>query len=257
MKCNKTKAKQAEYTKKWRAKNRDKIKAKRAQYYAENKEKLLKQMKARRIQVKLNTIRAYSPNMTCRICGTSFIEFLAIDHINGGGRQHCRELGNHGSHRFYLWLQKNEYPGGYRVLCHNCNLKHGKKDQPKRGFKPISEYSDKTAALVRWLIANPENHAKYNERKRRKRKEQRQQVISHYGGICTCCGLDDLDVLSIDHINGGGNRHRRIIGDSSYQMYKWIIKNNYPEDFQVLCMNCNLAKAHGVCPHESQNQSLS
>lgn len=247
------KSKQDKYIKAWRAKNRDKIRTKRAEYYQKNKDKVLVQMKKRREQVKLDVIRAYSPDLSCCICGVSFVEFLAVDHINGGGRQHCRELGNHGSHRFYLWLQKNGYPNGYRILCHNCNLKYGKKEQPKRGFKPISEYSEKTAALVQWLIANPENHAKYNERKRRKRIEQRKQVIFHYGGACACCGIDDFDVLSIDHINGGGNKHRRSIGDSSYQMYKWITENNYPEDFQILCMNCNLAKAQGVCPHKIKN----
>ncbi len=208
-------------------------------------------MRARRVQVKLDVVRAYSSTMSCCICGTSFMEFLAVDHVDGGGRQHCRGLGNHGSHRFYLWLQKNGYPPGYRILCHNCNLKHGKKEQPKRGFKPISEYSEKTAALVRWLVAHPDNHARYNESKRKKRMEQRRQVISHYGGACVCCDLDDMDVLSIDHVNGGGTAHRKLIGDSSYQMYKWIIENNYPEDFQVLCMNCNLAKSQGTCPHRA------
>ncbi len=209
-------------------------------------------MRLRRVQVKFDAIRAYSETSSCDICKTSFIEFLVIDHIEGGGCRHRRELGNHGSHRFYLWLMKNGYPPGYRVLCHNCNLKHGKKEQSKKGFKPLSEYSEKTASLVRWLVANPENHARYNENKGLHRQEQRRLVISHYGGVCRCCGLDDLEILSIDHIDGGGTVQRKLIGNSSYQMYKWIITNEFPDNFQVLCMNCNLAKHQGICPHQIQ-----
>jgi hypothetical protein len=25
----------------------------------------------------------------------------------------------------YLWLKRNNYPTGFRVLCHNCNLAIG------------------------------------------------------------------------------------------------------------------------------------
>ena len=34
-------------------------------------------------------------------------------------------------------------------------------------------------------------------------------------------------------------------------LLKWIIKNNFPKGFQILCHNCNSAKAvYGKCPHE-------
>lgn len=56
----------------------------------------------------------------CACCGESRIEFLAIDHINGGGGKHRRETGGGGSN-FYRWLRNNNFPEGFRVLCHNCN----------------------------------------------------------------------------------------------------------------------------------------
>jgi hypothetical protein len=33
---------------------------------------------------------------------------------------------------------------------------------------------------------------------------------------------------------------------------RYIIKNNYPDDFQILCANCNWGKQlnGGVCPHQ-------
>ena len=37
------------------------------------------------------------------------------------------------------------------------------------------------------------------------------------------------------------------------KLNKWIMANNYPNGFQILCHNCNFAKGHskdGKCPHE-------
>jgi hypothetical protein len=37
-------------------------------------------------------------------------------------------------------------------------------------------------------------------------------------------------------------------------IWNWIKKNNYPERLQILCFNCNMAKAHnGYCPHSMLN----
>lgn len=62
----------------------------------------------------------------CACCGESHFEFLALDHIKGGGLRHLQSLGfnkrNGGRGRgIYHWLIKNGFPEGYRVLCHNCN----------------------------------------------------------------------------------------------------------------------------------------
>ena len=61
--------------------------------------------------------------------------------------------------------------------------------------------------------------------------------------ICNNCGEMDTDVLCIDHINGGGNNHFRELRDLGIQFHPWLIKNNYPDGFQVLCANCNMRKA--------------
>ena len=58
----------------------------------------------------------------CSCCRESRIEFLAINHINGGGTAHRGKIGK-GS--LYPWLRKNNYPSGYNVLCHNCNMSIG------------------------------------------------------------------------------------------------------------------------------------
>jgi hypothetical protein len=37
----------------------------------------------------------------------------------------------------------------------------------------------------------------------------------------------------------------------SKYIYSWLIQNNFPGGYQVLCHNCNMAKAfYKVCPHK-------
>ncbi len=76
---------------------------------------------------KIAAMRAYSgpqPSCACPGCSESRIEFLSIDHIDGGGTEHRKQIGSGGS-KLYSWLRKNDYPSGYRVLCHNCNQSYG------------------------------------------------------------------------------------------------------------------------------------
>ena len=78
--------------------------------------------------------------------------------------------------------------------------------------------------------------------------------MDNYGGKCACCGIDELCFLTIDHINNDGfiERGTKKNGPSGYFMYKKIIAKGYPNDLQVMCFNCNIAKQHndGKCPHK-------
>jgi hypothetical protein len=73
------------------------------------------------------------------------------------------------------------------------------------------------------------------------RAKLRKEVIDHYGSECVCCGETIREFLSIDHINGGGNAHRKEIKASGINLYRWLKRNDYPKGFRVLCMNCNWA----------------
>jgi hypothetical protein len=69
------------------------------------------------------------------------------------------------------------------------------------------------------------------------------KVLTHYGnGKCACikCGFDDIRALTIDHVNGGGSKHRR--DNNITHFYTWLIKNNYPSGYVTLCINCNFIK---------------
>lgn len=81
------------------------------------------------------------------------------------------------------------------------------------------------------------------------RIRRRMKVINHYGGECQCCSEKKYEFLSIDHVNGGGRKHRASVGAN---VDRWIIKNNYPTGFRILCHNCNFAIGmYGKCPHQA------
>lgn len=79
-------------------------------------------------RLKREVLNAYSGgNPKCSCCGESHIEFLAIDHVEGGGSKHRKSLKPGGllGTGFYQWLKRNNFPKGFRVLCHNCNHSFG------------------------------------------------------------------------------------------------------------------------------------
>lgn len=77
----------------------------------------------------------------------------------------------------------------------------------------------------------------------RKQRNAKQAVLDHYGNCCKRCGIDDPDVLTIDHIKQDGAVHRRSISKGSIngqRMYKWLVSNGFPRGFRLLCFNCNI-----------------
>lgn len=68
-------------------------------------------------------------------------------------------------------------------------------------------------------------------------------VVHHYSNgdmKCIKCGFLDIRALQLDHINGGGTKQRGTMGGTRY--YQLLIKENYPNGFQILCANCNAIK---------------
>src|SRR5690242_3349065 len=80
----------------------------------------------------------------------------------------------------------------------------------------------------------------HNKDCRERHQQVRLEVLSHYGNQCACCHITNIEFLGIDHVEGGGVAHRKTLNRSN--IYYWLRTNNYPEGFQILCHNCNLAK---------------
>lgn len=101
-----------------------------------------------------------------------------------------------------------------------------------------------------WRKANLE---RARERERRRNRVVRLEVLGMYGGCCACCGVRDHEFLAIDHVNGGGNKHRKSgWNNGGITFYRKLKASGYPGGYRVLCHNCNMAK--GIwkrCPHET------
>lgn len=238
-------------TNKWRAKHRKQARAIVAKCYIKNKEKYLPKARERTRKVRLECLKAYSPELKCSLCPENHDEFMVLDHIDGGGTEHRKQTGS-GS-KFYFWIKKNHFPSGYRVLCHNCNFK----ELLRRNEKEIAE-KERTKNLHKTRIRNGKerlvNKQKAQAAYRKYHKSNRIKCIKHYSNEmkCICCGNSDVEVLSIDHIDGGGRKHMKELGVSSgNQFYSWLIKNHFPEGYRILCLNCNFSfGAYGHCHHQ-------
>lgn len=60
----------------------------------------------------------------CVFCMESDLRHLTIDHIDGNGAEHRREMqpgGRFCGDTIYSWLKRNDWPTGYQILCWNCN----------------------------------------------------------------------------------------------------------------------------------------
>ena len=118
-------------------------------------------------------------------------------------------------------------------------------------------------------------HMKNNLSSKAKGKERRDdrrlKILQHYSKrlsksdipCCRCCGENfHIDFLAVDHIAGIKKMDLEPelveLGYSSSMgatnLMHWIIVNNFPKGFQILCHNCNFAKGivrnNNKCPHQ-------
>jgi hypothetical protein len=171
----------------------------------------------------------------------------------------CRE--HKDSSEFY----KNKTSStGFEQMCRICKSAHSKARRarrkllglcpcgavPKEGYETCQRCRDRRE---KWGKANTEY---ISEQGVLKRKSVRQKIFDYYGWVCACCGEDNPGFLTIDHVYGGGNQHRKRIGGGNV-FYAWLIREGYPKGYQTLCYNCNCGKGHsgGICPHETAQKT--
>lgn len=191
-------------------------------YQSENKEKLRAYDQTRARQLKQQAFEAYG-GVKCAWpgCNETRLDVLSLDHIAQDGAERRRQ-GEPGGRQLYARLKSQGYPPGYRALCRNHNWKA-------------------------WLEHRKKTHNRSLKRKkqRQSRKAIKIEVLRAYGGgeiRCAECGETDIDVLSIDHVYGGGCEHRRKIQTFCLQAY--LRQQGFPDKelYQVLCRNCNWLK---------------
>ena len=143
---------------------------------------------------------------------------------------------------FSEFYKNNATQNGLRSHCKKCCSEYRK----ARYYANPQRYINYTAEWGKQNIARRNAYmVKYHLR-------LKMLIIKHYGERCNCCGEKEVDFLTIDHINGGGGKHRKIVGGGG-AVYREIIKKNYPSSYRLLCMNCNWATRKGkICPHQRQ-----
>ncbi len=155
-----------------------------------------------------------------------------------GNKCACGETGRHAGFR-------NQYPRGYgsSTLPGRTMLEHDKKREYQKN----------------WLRNKRESNSDFREQEAERLREYRKSLkirtLNHYGGKCACCNEEAIEFLAIDHINGGGTKHReKIKNRGGWNFYKWLQDNNFPEGYRVLCHNCNQSLGwYGYCPHKTNN----
>lgn len=127
-----------------------------------------------------------------------------------------------------------------------------------REIKPAAEFARDNSRPIglarwckdcykRWRQADPDlRRIRDRESGRKYRDRLRKEVFDHYGRACACCEASEQ--LTIDHVNGDGRAWRlEMFGESQHggqspRFYTWLIKQDFPEGFQVLCRPCNRSK---------------
>lgn len=110
------------FGKEWAEKNREKMNAYSKKYYVKNAEKHNAHGRENTQKLKKEVLTYYgNGEMKCVLCGFDNPFALTIDHINGNGAKHRKQIGG-GGMKTYLWLKRNNYPEEYRTLCANCQL---------------------------------------------------------------------------------------------------------------------------------------
>ena len=142
--------------------------------------------------------------------------------------------------RLYIELGKTE-----GVSSHDRVLNSKKRRDLWGAILQEIKDSPKAMKMKIFRVAHPEKAMEQYIYQRDKHRQLKVDVMTHYGkGECACviCSENRLDCLSIDHIEGGGNKHRKTTLRSTGSFYKWLKTNDYPEGYQTLCMNCQFAK---------------
>ena len=185
----------------------------------------------------------------CVICGVSDINVMCIDHINDDGK--FERASGASLVKIRNKILRGEELERYQQLCYNCNLKkfiHSKvnfmvgktkkcptchRDLDCGMFKGDKKYQDGI----------------YYECKECTRKRDlilKQICFMKLGRLSCVCGVNDLEVLSVDHINNDG-RFKRLEDGTSTELYRRIVDGSIDRNrFQTLCMNCNIKKSHGM-----------
>jgi hypothetical protein len=151
----------------------------------------------------------------------------------------------------------------YRNQCLECKRAYNRKDYEAHREKRIAQvtrwYEDHRDEKLEYAKEHYKaNKAQYHKLAAESDKRLIAETFAFYGNKCACCGEAEPMFLTIDHVEGNGNKHRReVLGGfnkAGKATYRWLRQNGFPTGFQCLCQNCNVGKHRnkGICPHKAR-----
>lgn len=177
-------------------------------------------------------------NFQCRACG----EAISAQSISGLCRR-CYDKQYREAHKEESREYHREYRLNNREHLRKLNKKYREKNKARlrvkkhKRYEKIKNTEEYKKKRRDWQRKNPHYGAKLTARLRR-------EVLIKLGGKCASCEITDLRVLQIDHVNGGGTKERKHLGND--MLYRKILRMDDSEiigNYQLLCANCNLIKA--------------
>ena len=135
-----------------------------------------------------------------------------------------------------------EYKKKYNVECKDVIKKYQRANVEKisnrRKARRQAHLEEEFEAIRKYRI---ENKDAIHQQQKERRDALRLEVITHYSPnlCCEICGENHYEFLALDHKLNNGADHRRRVG-SSFRIYLDVKNSEYPDEYRVLCHNCNL-----------------
>jgi hypothetical protein len=133
-----------------------------------------------------------------------------------------------------------EHKDGHSLYCSECNSKKKLADYNRLRGLPNNLF-------IQWRVSE-------SKRRTTSHKLIKEKVFSKYcpNGIIKCANpfnlhkddVTDIDILTIDHINGDVHAERLLNSYNGKDFYRFLANSNKRDDLQVLCNNCQMKKAH-------------
>lgn len=129
----------------------------------------------------------------------------------------------------------------------------------KKILRATPKAKEKSRISSRLRSQRPEIKAKTKKSLQERTTQFKLEVFTHYSKeisdsdvpICACCKIDDIRFLTLDHIEGRKHLSKKEQKLKTLALWRHVKNIGFPEGYQVLCYNCNIAKGTmHFCPHE-------
>lgn len=166
---------------------------------------------------------------TCRICGTTGVDQFYVNRRMKDGLdtkcKGCRKVDYYALQEYYKQASRDYYQA-HKAYFEEHNKKYYRDNRTKR-----------RADFDMWS------------------KELKFETLRHYSNgkpKCSCCRENIILLLTLDHIDGSGSRHRKAGSGGGINFYSKLRKQGFPVGYQVLCFSCNTGRYlnGGICPHQ-------